>query len=70
MTNFSGNRALSTTSEPGRYVKSPVTGKCTECYWGRSRIYDERGETQLAETLLNQAVLKHAYADYPKKRLA
>jgi len=42
----------------------------TESYWVRTRIFDAAGETQLAESLLNHAVLKASYADYPEELLA
>jgi hypothetical protein len=53
-----------------REIVALAQSKRTESYWVRSRIYDERGETQVAEMLLNHAVRKHSYADYPKERLA
>jgi len=42
----------------------------TESYWVRTRIFDADGKTQLAESLLNHAVLKASYADYPEELLA
>ena len=36
----------------------------TESYWVRTRIFDARGEKQVAEMLLNHATLKHSYAGY------
>lgn len=36
----------------------------TESYWLRSRIYDASGRRQVAEVLVNHAVLKHSYANY------
>lgn len=69
-----------------RYVKGPLfvgapylirreivalaQGRRTENYWTRTRIFDESGKTQMAESLLNHGVLKHSYADYPKELLA
>ena len=42
----------------------------TESYWARTRVFDAAGETLLAEMLLNHAILKHSYADYPQDRLS
>lgn len=36
----------------------------TESYWTRNRIYDASGKRQVAEMLVNHAVLKHSYANY------
>lgn len=40
----------------------------TESFWVRSRIFERTGTQQLAETLLNHAVLKHSYAPYETER--
>ncbi len=36
----------------------------TESYWTRSKIFDKTGTTQIAETLLNHAVMKNSYPNY------
>ena len=41
-----------------------------ENYWVRTRFFDARGEKQLAEMLLNHAVMKASYPHYPADRLA
>jgi hypothetical protein len=38
--------------------------KRTESYWTRTRIFDASGRRQVAETLLNHAVLKASYPNY------
>ena len=38
--------------------------KRTESYWIRTRIFDAAGTRQVAEMLLNHAVLKQSYAGY------
>ena len=53
-----------------REIVALAQGRRTENYWTRTRIFDESGTTQMAESLLNHGVLKHSYADYPKERLA
>ncbi len=40
----------------------------TESYWTRTRIFDAKGERQVAETLLNHAVLKGSYEGYDAER--
>ena len=40
----------------------------TESYWIRTRIFDASGERQVAEMLLNHAVLKESYAGYAGAR--
>lgn len=52
-----------------REIVALAQSRRTESYWVRSRIFDAAGETQVAEVLLNHAVLKHSYADYPKELL-
>jgi hypothetical protein len=42
----------------------------TESYWVRTRIFDAAGQRQVAEMLLNHAVLKHSYANYEAERAA
>ncbi len=41
-----------------------------ENYWVRTRIFDAKGEKQLAEMLLNHGVMKASYPHYPSERLA
>lgn len=40
-----------------------------ENYWVRTRFFDKTGEKQVAEMLLNHAVMKASYPDYPKELL-
>lgn len=47
-----------------REIAALSESKRTESYWIRSRIFDAAGTTQLAEMLLNHAVLKHSYPHY------
>jgi hypothetical protein len=42
----------------------------TESYWVRTRIFDGPGKRQVAEMLLNHAVLKHSYVNYEAERAA
>lgn len=42
----------------------------TESYWVRTRIFDSRGDRQVAEMLLNYATLKQTYAPYETERTA
>lgn len=53
-----------------REIVALSQGRRTENYWTRTRIFDESGEIQMAETLLNHGVLKHSYEAYPKELLA
>ncbi|MFO1012553.1 MAG: hypothetical protein U1E50_02220 [Caulobacteraceae bacterium] len=39
----------------------------TESYWVRTRIFDSRGQKQVAEMLLNHATLKDSYAKYAEE---
>ena len=47
-----------------REIVALAESRRTESYWVRTRIFDARGERQLAEMLLNHATLKHSYAGY------
>ncbi|MFZ5718942.1 MAG: hypothetical protein ACOY5Y_05670 [Pseudomonadota bacterium] len=47
-----------------REIVALAESKRTESYWVRTRVYDSRGEKQVAEMLLNHATLKHSYAGY------
>ena len=45
-----------------REIVALSESKRTESYWVRTRIFDASGAKQVAEMLLNHAVLKHSYA--------
>lgn len=47
-----------------REIAALSESKRTESYWIRSRIFDADGRKQVAEMLLNHAVLKQSYANY------
>jgi hypothetical protein len=47
-----------------REIAALSESRRTESYWVRSRIYDAKGERQVAEMLLNHATLKESYAGY------
>jgi hypothetical protein len=47
-----------------REIVALSESKRTESYWVRTRIFDASGDRQIAEMLLNHAVLKHSYAGY------
>lgn len=47
-----------------REIAALAESKRTESYWVRTRVFDSRGEKQVAEMLLNHATLKHSYAGY------
>lgn len=47
-----------------REIVALAQSKRTESYWVRTRIFDAKGEKQVAEMLLNHATLKHSYAGY------
>jgi len=47
-----------------REVVALAESRRTESYWVRTRVFDARGEKQVAEMLLNHATLKHSYAGY------
>lgn len=47
-----------------REIAALAESKRTESYWVRTRIFDSKGEKQVAEMLLNHATLKHSYAGY------
>lgn len=47
-----------------REIVALSESKRTESYWTRTRIFDAKGERQVAEMLLNHAVLKESYAGY------
>ena len=53
-----------------REVAALAQSRRTESYWIRTRFFDASGEKQVAEMLLNHAVLKHSYAKYPKELLS
>ncbi|PZQ56899.1 MAG: hypothetical protein DI570_20285 [Phenylobacterium zucineum] len=47
-----------------REVVALAESKRTESYWVRTRVFDSKGEKQVAEMLLNHASLKHSFAGY------
>lgn len=47
-----------------REIVALSESKRTESYWTRTRIFDASGARQVAEMLLNHAVLKESYAGY------
>lgn len=47
-----------------REIVALSESKRTESYWTRTRIFDTTGTRQVAEMLLNHAVLKESYAGY------
>ena len=47
-----------------REIAALSESKRTESYWIRTRIFDASGQKQVAEMLLNHAVLKGSYAGY------
>ncbi|MBV8681226.1 MAG: hypothetical protein JO111_00025 [Caulobacteraceae bacterium] len=47
-----------------REIVALAESKRTESYWVRTRVFDARGEKQVAEMLLNHATLKDSYAGY------
>ena len=47
-----------------REIAALAESRRTESYWVRTRVFDARGEKQVAEMLLNHATLKHSYAGY------
>jgi hypothetical protein len=47
-----------------REIVALSASKRTESYWTRTRIFDATGTRQVAEMLLNHAVLKDSYAGY------
>ena len=49
-----------------REIAAVAESRRTESYWVRTRIYDAKGETQVAEMLLNHATLKDSYAGYAR----
>lgn len=47
-----------------REIVALSESKRTESYWTRTRVFDASGARQVAEMLLNHAVLKESYAGY------
>ena len=47
-----------------REIAALSESKRTESYWIRTRIFDAAGKKQMAEMLLNHAVLKGSYSGY------
>lgn len=53
-----------------REIVALSASKRTESFWLRSRIFDNTGQRELAQMLLNSASLKQSYADYDAKLAA
>jgi hypothetical protein len=53
-----------------REIVALSESKRTESYWVRTRIFDASGHKQVAEMLLNHAVMKHSYAAYETEAAA
>ncbi len=53
-----------------REIVALAESRRTESYWTRSRIFDKTGTIQIAEMLLNQAIMKNSYPDYEKELAA
>lgn len=51
-----------------REIVALAESKRTESYWVCTRIFDAAGETQVAEMLLNHAVVKASYENYDALR--
>lgn len=51
-----------------REITALSESRRTESYWVRTRIFDKAGKKQLAEMLLNHAILKDSYANYDQLR--
>ncbi len=51
-----------------REIVALAESRRTESYWTRTRIYDATGAEQIAETLLNHAVLKQSFEGYDALR--
>jgi len=49
-----------------REIAALSESRRTESYWVRSSIHDASSDEKLAEMILNHAVMKDSYADYPK----
>lgn len=52
-----------------REVVALSESRRVENYWLRTRFFDERGETEIAQMMLNHGVMKASYAGYPADRL-
>jgi len=53
-----------------REIVALAESRRTESYWVRTRIFDAAGKRQVAEMLLNHALLKNSYAGYAEERAA
>lgn len=51
-----------------REIAALSESKRTESYWIRNRVYDSTGERQVAEMLINHAVVKASYENYDALR--
>lgn len=47
-----------------REIVALAQSKRTESYWVKTRVFDSKGEKQVAEMLLNHASMKNSYAGY------
>ena len=47
-----------------REIVALAESKRTESYWVRTRVFDAKGEKQVAQMLLNHASMKNSYAGY------
>lgn len=47
-----------------REIAALAESKRTESYWVRTRVFDAKGQKQVAEMLLNHATMKNSYAGY------
>lgn len=47
-----------------REIVALAESKRTESYWVKTRVFDSKGEKQVAEMLLNHASMKNSYAGY------
>ncbi len=53
-----------------RDVAAIAESKRTESYWVRTRIFDKSGENQVAEVMLNHAIVKNSFENYDELRAA
>lgn len=53
-----------------RDVAAIAESKRTESYWVRTRIFDKTGENQVAEVMLNHAIVKNSFENYAELRAA
>jgi len=53
-----------------REIEALSESRRTESYWTRTKVFDKTGETLIAETLLNHAVMKNSYPKYEEELAA